>query len=145
MGIKSIVFFIILGGLIFSGCGDSNSVAIPTGLFMPNTDLNTTALCAITLTNVQMETKNSATGKPALKMQGSVGAYCGQLEMKMAPVNDTGEVRIIVVAESPQTPPSSSELKTTKPVYINMTLDTLPKGRYTLFVNGTKYQTFSTP
>ena len=143
MGIKSIVFFILLGSLIFSGCGDS--VAIPTGLFMPNTDLNTTALCSINLTNVKVETKNSSTGKPALKMQGSVGAYCGQLEMKMAPVGDTGEVRIVVVAESPKTAPSAAELKTTKPVYINMTLDTLPKGRYTLFVNGTKYQTFSTP
>lgn len=143
MRIKSMIFFLLLGSLILSGCGDS--VAIPTGLFMPDTDLNSPGLCAISLTNVKVEPKNSSTGKPALIMQGSVGGYCGQLEMKMAPVGDTGEVRIVVVAESPKTAPSASELKTVKPVYVNMTLDTLPKGRYTLFVNGTKYQTFSTP
>jgi hypothetical protein len=142
MNNKWLFFFFILAGFLFAGC-TSDAVSPPVNLFKPKTDNNASALCTITLKKVDVVTQGTPP-KAALTLQGSVGAYCGQLEITMLPL-DSEDVRIIVVAETPSTPPTADELKSNKPVFVNMTLDSLPTGRYQLFVNGTKYQVFSTP
>lgn len=143
---KKWLFPILLGlGFLLSGCGLEDSVSMPTGLFMPKADINTTSLCAIEISNVKVEKPANNPNHAALIVEGSVGNYCGQLEIKMSPMNNTDEVHIIMVAEPPKDAPSTSELQTRKPVFVNMTLDTLPAGRYKLFINGKSYDTISTP
>lgn len=144
MQIKWLIFIILIAGILLSGCSNEDVVTMPTGLFMPHADVDTTALCSITLTDVQVVNQGTPP-KASLILQGSVGAYCGQLEIKMSPIKSSDEVRIIVVAETPKDAPTSTELQTSKPVFVNMTLDTLPTGRYKLYINGKKYETFSTP
>jgi hypothetical protein len=144
MAKKWLVLVIVMAGLLLAGCGD-NAVAMPTGLFMPQADLNPAALCAIEITNVEVVKPPNNPNRSALIVEGTVGEYCGQMEIKMSPINNTDEVHIIMVAEPPKDPPASNELQSRKPVYINMTLDTLPTGRYKLFINGKSYDTFSTP
>jgi hypothetical protein len=139
-----LVLIIMIAGFLLAGCGD-NTVAMPTGLFMPQADINPSALCAIDITNVKVVKPENNPKRSALLVEGTVGEYCGQLEIKMAPLNNTDEVHIYMVAETPKEAPASSELQTKKPVYVNMTLDTLPSGRYQLYINGKNYDTFSTP
>lgn len=144
MAKKWLVLIIMIAGFLLGGCGD-NTVAMPTGLFMSQVDLNPTALCTIDITNVEIVKPANNQKRSALIVEGTVGEYCGQMEIKMSPMNNTDEVRIVMVAEPPKEAPASSELQSRKPVYINMTLDSLPSGRYKLIINGKYYDTFSTP
>lgn len=144
MAKKWLVLIIMMAGLLLGGCGD-NTVAMPTGLFMPQADLNPAALCAIDITDVKVVNPESNPKRSALIVEGTVGEYCGQMEIRMTPTNNTDEVHIIMVAEPPKEAPATSDLQSRKPVYVNMTLDTLPSGRYNLFINGKSYRTFTTP
>ncbi|MHC1781510.1 MAG: hypothetical protein AB9891_01890 [Anaerolineaceae bacterium] len=141
---KWLVLVIFLAAILLTGCSEENTVSMAEGLFRSEVDINSPSLCSIKVTEAKVVNQGTPP-KAALILQGSVGSYCGQLEIKMSPINNNDEVHIIVVAEPPKEVPSSDDLDSSKPVFINMTLDSLPSGRYKLFVNGTRYATFSTP
>jgi hypothetical protein len=141
---KWLLIVMLITAILITGCTQDDTVSMSENLFRSEVEINTTSLCSIQVTEAKVVSQGTPP-KAALILQGSVGAYCGQLEIKMAPMKNSEEVHIIVVAEPPKEAPSTADLQTSKPVFINMTLDTLPTGRYKLFVNGTKYETFSTP
>jgi hypothetical protein len=144
MNRKWMLIVLLITAILIAGCTGDDTVTMSENLFRSEVDINTTSLCSIQVTEAKVVSQGTP-AKAALIVQGTVGAYCGQLEIKMSPLNNTDEVHIIVVAEPPKEAPSTTDLQTSKPVFINMTLDSLPKGRYKLFVNGIKYETFSTP